>query len=358
LALDELFIKGLSLEAGATNTFGNDHFTDPSPAIGDPIDVTSVTVAPQAYLELMHSTDAGPATFNTILRYQYNYDHSIDSSPFAGAALMGSHGRNTNALFVEEEVGLFGERLRIIPSGRVEAATGRKTHASWRVGAVGSPIEWLDIKANVGTAFRYPTFTELYFPDQGYLRGNPILNDENSFNWDAGIILKPPHSSIEVAYFQNRIDNQIMFVPISATTIQPINTGRVKSQGIEATAMVEPFKWLRIDANYTWMDANFVSNGLGLPGRPRHKANARAELRAKWASLFGEMQYVGSYPLNTANTVKISSHTAANAGTTIAFAKSFFFTFEVKDLTNVQIYDARGFPLPRRSYWVSVGAKT
>ncbi len=357
-ALDRLFVDGLSLKSGVSNAYIRDHFTDPSPAIGDPIDVTSVGVSPEAYLELMHSADAGPASFTTVLRYQYRYDHSDDSSPYPTAPLAGEHGRSTNAAFLEEEVDLFGDKLRVIPSGRVETASDRTTRASWRAGAVGSPVEWIDIKANVGTAFRYPTFMELYFPDQGYLRGNPNLNDERSFNWDAGVIVRPPRSSIEISYYQNRIYNQIMFVPVSATTIQPINTGRVNSHGIEATVTAEPWKWMRLDANYTWLDAIFASNGLKLPGRPQHKANAHLELKTGWASIFGEVQYVGSYPLNTSNTVTISSHVAANAGTTIAFAKHFFFTFEVKDVNNVQIYDARGFPLPRRSYWVSVGAKT
>jgi len=271
---------------------------------------------------------------------------------------MGSHGRHTNAAFAEVDVGLFDRRLRIVPSGRVENASDRTTRANWRVAAIGRPAEFIDIKASVGTAFRYPNFSELYWPDQGYLRGNPDLSDERSFGWDAGVVLHPPRSTIEVAYFQNYVDNQIIYVPISAYTIQPINTSRVKTQGVEVSFATEPWEWLSLSGNYTWLDANFRSNGLRLPGRPRHKANARVEFRYKPVTLFGEVQYVGSYPLGTANTVYITGRTTANAGATLAFAKHFFATFEVKDATNVQIYDARGFPLPRRSYWFTMGART
>ncbi|MFH1830687.1 MAG: TonB-dependent receptor [Pseudomonadota bacterium] len=356
--LDKAFVDALSFEAGATHFFDHDHFTDPSPAIGDPIDVTYLALAPESYFQFIHDLSLKHLTLISTLRGQYRYDYSDDSSPFATAPLMGSHGRHTPAVFIEEELGLLKERLRIIPSARVESATGRRTRASWRVGIIGTPAKFIDIKANAGTAFRYPTFSELFFPDQGYLRGNPNLQDERSLSWDAGIVVRPPRSLIQVSYFRSYIDNQILFVPISATTIQPINTGKANAQGVEFSFSTDPLKWLHLDGNYTWLDASFSGNGLRLPGRPRHKANASAEIKIKPVTLFGSIQYVGSFPLNTANTVRITSHTAANIGATLTFAKHFFATFEVKDITDVQIYDARGFPLPRRSYWMSVGAKT
>jgi vitamin B12 transporter len=358
LTADDLFTRGLTLETGITNSFDHDHFTDPSPALGDPIDVTNVSFAPEAFLLTTHEARIDPVSLTTTARYQYRYDHTSDSSPLAGAALMGTHARHTNALFVEEALGFVDDRLRFIPSARVEAATGRQTHASWRVGAAGAPLSWLEIKANVGTAFRYPTFSELYFPDQGYLRGNPNLDDERSFSWDAGVVVRPPRSRIEISYYWSRIDNEILFVPISATTIEPVNTGPSHAHGIEVSAEAHPFTWLHLDANYTWLDATFDGNGLRLPGRPQHKGNVRAEVTAGFATLFGELQAIGGFPINTANTVRITGHVAGNAGATLAFAKHFFATLEVKDVSNVQIYDARGFPLPRRSYWVTVGART
>lgn len=358
LNVDKVFVDDLGFEFGFTNYYDHDHFTDPSPAIGDPIDVTYLALAPQGHIQFLHDLRLDPVSLVSILRYQYRYDYAKDSSPFPTTPLMGSNDRHTNALFIEEELGLLKDRLKIIPSARVENASDRRTRASWRVGILGRPAGFIDLKANVGTAFRYPTFNELYFPDQGYLRGNPDLQDERSFSWDAGIVARPPRSVIEIAYFWSDIDNQILWVPISPVTIQPVNTGGVRAQGVEVSFATDPLEWLHIDGNYTWLDTTFKSNGLRVPGRPRHKANARVELRLWALTLFGDIQYVSDYPLGTANTVYVTAHTAVDVGATLKFAKHFFATFEVKDVTDVQIYDARGFPLPRRSYWVSVGAKT
>jgi len=358
LNVDRAFVDDLGFEFGFTNYYDHDHFTDPSPAIGDPIDVTYLALGPQAHVQFLYDLRLKPVSLVSVLRYQYRYDYAKDSSPLATTPLMGSNDRHTNAAFIEEELGLLRDRLKLIPSARVENASDRRTRASWRVGIVGRPADFIDLKANVGTAFRYPSFNELYYPDQGYLRGNPDLQDERSFSWDVGLVARPPRTVIEIAYFRSDIDNQILWVPISSVTIQPVNTGGVRAQGVEVSFSTDPLKWLHIDGNYTWLDTTFKSNGLRVPGRPRHKANARAELRLRALTLFGDVQYVSGYPLNTANTVLVTAHTAADVGATLKFAKHFFATFEVKDVTDVQIYDARGFPLPRRSYWVTVGAKT
>jgi vitamin B12 transporter len=356
LNLDKFFIDDLTWQTGVTYFMNRDHFTDPSPAIGDPINVTTLSQTPEFHMQWMHMFMSEDVNLASTFRYQFRYDRSSDSSPLVGRPLMGTHERNSNSLFIEESLGLLDDRIIIIPQGRFETVSDRKSRASWKVGLIGKPIEWLTLKSNVGSAFRYPSFNELYYPDQGYLRGNPNLDDESSLGWDIGFIIKPKYASLEASYFRNSVDNMILWVPISATTIQPVNTFAVDIQGIELQGSLDPIKYLHIDANYTWLDAHYSGTNRRLPGRPKHKINARIEGRIKPVTVFSEIQYIGSYPINTANTVTLSGQTVVDAGTTLTFGKYFFATVEVKNVANVQIHDAVGFPLPRRSYWVAVGA--
>jgi len=357
LTLDEFFTPSLSWQLGNTFFMNNDHFTDPSPAVGNAIDVTYVAYSPEAHTQWMHAVSGKHLSIASTFRYQYRYDYSNNSSPYAGASLMGRHTRNTNAIFVEEVLGFFGDKLLFIPQGRIENASGRRTRISGKAGIIEKPFDWIDIKTNIQNSFRYPNFGELYYPDQGYLRGNPDLKDESAWGFDLGFILHPKFGSLEFSYFQNRISNQILFVPVSAFTIQPVNTFSVFTQGIEVSASLDPIKYFHIDANFTWLDAHYSGSNRRLPGRPEYKFNTHVEGKIKPVILFGTLQYIGSYPVNTANSVWISDHLALNLGTTLEFSKYIFATAEVKDVTNVQMYDARAFPLPRRSYWVSVGAK-
>ncbi len=356
LDLNKFFIEDLSWQTGITYSMNRDHFTDPTPAIGDPIDVTTLSQSPEFYTRWMHIFMSEDVNLASTLRYQFRYDRSSDSSPTVSRTMMGTHGRNSNSIFIEESLGLLNDRIIITPQGRFENASDRETRMSWKVGLIGKPLKWLTLKANGGSAFRYPSFNELYYPDQGYMRGNPNLDDETSIGFDIGFILKPKYASLEASYFKNYVDNMIVWVPISATTIQPVNTFSVDIQGIELQGSLDPIKYIHIDANYTWLDAHYSGSARRLPGRPRHKINARVEGRIKPVIIFSELQYLGSYPVNTANTVTLSGQTVVDAGTTLTFGKYFFVTAEVKNIANVQIHDAVGFPLPRRSYWVSVGA--
>jgi len=354
---DEFFSKNLSFETGATYFMDHDYFTDPSPAVGNPIDVTYLNQSPQWHARFMHSLSTAHASLASTARYNLRYDRSSDSSPRAGANLMGTKTRITNTLMIEETAGFFDDRLFVIPQASFEKATKRSFCASWRMGLVAKPESWIELKSNVGRSHRYPNFGELYFPDQGYLRGNPDLLDEKALNWDAGFIIKPKYVSLETSYFQNRIDNMIVFVPISATTIQPVNTFEAFIQGIEIQVAIDPFKYLGISGNYTWLDAHYAGSSRSLPGRPKHTANFHIEGRISPIVLFADIYITGGYPVNTANTVYISGNTSVDAGATLTFAKHFFATAEAKDLGNVQRYDRLSFPLPRRSYQVTLGAK-
>ncbi len=355
--LDEFFAEQLSFTTGASVNIMNDHFVDPYPVVTSAIDTTYKTYSPKFYAAWMYSQTLSPVQIAATLRYDFSFDYSDDSSAYPNAVLMGEHTRQTNSVFLEPVVSFLDERFVIVPQLRLEKATKRKFYPTWKMGVVGRPLKWIELRANAFTSFRYPNFSELYWPDQGYLRGNPALSDEQALGFDAGFVLKSKFASLEFAYFQNRIDNQILFVPISALTIQPVNTSRVFTQGVELSGSFDPVKYFHLTANYSWLDATFKSTGLRLPGRPENKANAYAEVRVDPVTIFGRVQYVGRFPANVANTVIIAAHTAVDAGMTCKISKYFYATFEAKDINDVQIYDARAFPLPRRSYWATLGAK-
>jgi len=349
-------VPSLSFELGAAYLFDRDAFTDATPAIGNAIDVTYTSHSPQAHLKLAHYFSGKRADLSSILRLQYRYDRSHDFTTSIGSS-MGLHSRGSVSSFLEETLGILDDRLVFVSQGRIEKANGRKFETGWRFGMEAKPMDWIKLKSNIQRSFRYPNFSELYYPDQGYIRGNPDLNDEKSIGWDAGFIAYCRFIKFEFDYFQNRIENQILFVPISATTIQPINTYDVFSHGIELSLNLHPIKFMHFDANYTLTSAHFSSSNAQLPGRPRHKFNIKGYATFWRLSPFANVQYVGSFPVNVSNTVWISGHTSVNAGLTAEISKHIYSTFEIKDITNVQMYDSRAFPLPRRSFWLTVGAK-
>ncbi len=216
----------------------------------------------------------------------------------------------------------------------------------------------MSLKSNLENSFRYPNFNELFFPDQGYIRGNPKLRPERALNFDVGIGLQHRLASAELSYFRNAIDDSILFVPISAYTLAPVNTGAVTAQGLEFSATVKPIKQLELSGNYTFLNAKFNGSDKQLPGRSRHLANGKIEWKKTQGSLFAKLQYIDHLPIDFPNTKTIRKRALVDIGGTIKLKEHYFLSAEVKNLGNVQTLDSVGFPLPRASVYLSFGYKS
>ena len=76
------------------------------------------------------------------------------------------------------------------------------------------------------TAFRAPTFNELYWPDTGFGGGNPALKPERSRNLEAGLRYASGGQQFDAVYFDNRIRDLIAGWP-------PVNINKARINGVE-----------------------------------------------------------------------------------------------------------------------------
>jgi len=334
------------------------HFTDPTPALGGPIDIITLNQAVGGKTKFLYEWSQNTHQHLFTLFYDYRYEYFGDQSPFPGAKVAGIHTRSTHSVFFQDEIALFDERLILNPSARWEHANDFGSDFALHFGIVGKPASWVTLKSNIGNSFRYPDFNELFFPDQGFIRGNPDLLPETSINFDVGAIFQHAWAVFELSYFRNAIDNSIIFVPISAFTIAPLNTGPVTSQGVEATISLRPVKFMTLTGNYTYLNARFNISNNQLPGRPRHLGNAQVQFDFKRFSIFGRLQYIDKLPIDFANTKFIRQRALVDVGATYHLKNQFFVTLEGKNVGNVQAFDSVGFPLPRAQIYASFGYKS
>ena len=101
----------------------------------------------------------------------------------------GFHRRYTSAVRVSDEVGLLSGLLQIVPSVRWERTDDFGHEWIPHLGVTLTPLPWLRVKANGERSYRAPNFDELFFPDKGFIRGNPNLRPEKAWKADAGIEL-------------------------------------------------------------------------------------------------------------------------------------------------------------------------
>ncbi|HSI25540.1 MAG TPA: TonB-dependent receptor [Methylotenera sp.] len=87
--------------------------------------------------------------------------------------------------------------------------------------------------ASYGSAFKAPSFNDLYFPDSfGFATSNPNLVPEESDNIDASLRYQEGNTTASVTVFENKIRNLIAL----DSNFVPFNANNVKIQGVTFAA--------------------------------------------------------------------------------------------------------------------------
>lgn len=334
------------------NRLDNLKFTNPTPTVGVPIDTLSKT-----YSFGINPQLTWYAPFNQIVTFATEAREDIlRNDDFDNPK------RFTYSVYASDEIGLFDEILIVNPVVRYDlwATSQEETTTdsgfSPKLGVIVSPIKYLSFKSNIGRSFRAPSFGELFFPEEGFIGGNPDLKPETSYDFDIGFVFSHPSLALEFTYFRNHIDDLIAFVFVSALRIEPRNIGDVNEQGVEASLVLRPFDFVELFAGYTFLDGEVEETGAQLPGRPRNKFDLRAVLNYNLLTLFWETHYVDSIPLSAfPNSKTTDPRTTHDIGAKAEW-KKLFVTFEIKNLTNnLDVRDALDFPLPGRTYFATAG---
>jgi outer membrane receptor protein involved in Fe transport len=195
-----------------------------------------------------------------------------------------SRDRVTAAARVADEIGFWDGRVLLVPALRAEQSEGFELEWIPAVGAVVSPFAWLRLRANAGRAWRTPNFDELYHPDQGFIRGNPELDPEDAWNFDAGFELLLAElgpltdARLVAGYFRREIDESIVWLQVSPTAVAPVNTGEATSQGAELSLTFQLTDFARVTLNHTELDSERDTTGKRLPGQPERESFARVQL--------------------------------------------------------------------------------
>ena len=281
--------------------------------------------------------------------------------------------RNASGILVQDDAAAFDDRLRLVPALRWDRTEGFGAEWLPRIGAIATPLPWLSIKGNLERSFRVPNFDELYFPDRGYIRGNPALQPEQAVNADVGAKFALPRigpvsdAFLEAAWFHNDIDDSIVFLLVSPSLVEPRNTGAATIDGFEISGGFGVFDWVSVSANYTHLDARIDSNSAPLPGRADDETNVRIEVGppSRAVRVVGEVQITSEIPVSDSGNTILPARTVFDAAISVDLvrlgwwptqlpARSLLLTLEGTNLSDRAVRDAQFFPQPGRSFALRV----
>lgn len=169
------------------------------------------------------------------------------------------------------------------------------------------------LKASYGTAFKAPTFNQLYFPDFGNLG----LLPEESENYELGLDGKFNHSRWEINVFQNDIDNLIAGFPVS-------NTDEARIRGIEAV-LATKLAGFDVATNVTYQKPeNLTGDNKGkiLRNRPEQILNIDVDRKFGRFSIGATVHAESERFTNADNSAKLGGFTTLDLRTEYAISKA------------------------------------
>ncbi|MDD3181115.1 MAG: TonB-dependent receptor [Opitutaceae bacterium] len=145
------------------------------------------------------------------------------------------------------------------------ATTGRAT-AAWLVAQ-----RRVKLRASYGTAFRSPSFLDLY-GQSAFYHGNPNLKPENARGWDAGIdyYFAQKQGVISATWFNTDYTNLIAS-STDFTTV--INIQRARTRGTEFAAQANLPEATTLRAAFTYLEALNLTTNTRLLRRPRQSGS-------------------------------------------------------------------------------------
>jgi len=226
---------------------------------------------------------------------------------------------------------------------------------------------FLRLTASHGTAFKAPTFNDLYWPLESSVfggityisTGNAGLQPEESRSSEIGIHYQPAKRlQFRLNAFKTEIRNLInwntvLSAPDTYTTM-PENISRAQISGLEAQFDGQ-IAGLALRTAYTWLDPRDRSTDLLLPRRAQNtfrleldRTIDRLRVGAGW--LLQDERYD-----DTQNTVRLAGYGVLNLRAQYQFTKTWWIRTRLDNAGDKRYETAATFNTPGRSLFVTLG---
>lgn len=208
----------------------------------------------------------------------------------------------------------------------------------------------LQLSAAWGSAFKAPTFNELYYP--GF--GNPDLDPETSWSGELGLSGLHPWGRWGLSLYQTDIEDLIAF---DATTFAPANLDSARIRGLELWSTAHLAGW-DLDANLTLLDPRNTSSGLNhdkqLARRPEQTLRLDADRRFGTLGLGATVTFSGRRYDDFANQTRLDGFALVDLRAEYALSSALRLQARLENVLDEDYETAAYYNQPGRSVFVTL----
>jgi vitamin B12 transporter len=263
-----------------------------------------------------------------------------------------SHSQNIYTVSQRDNHGLYAlatfdnTQFQWESSGRYDDNEAYGAHVTWQVGAGWRFASNVRITASAGTAFKAPTFNELYW--QG--NENPNLSSETALNYEMALEGNFNFGSWRLAAYQNTIDDMIVW---SSDDGHSENIEKARLKGIELSTEFFIGDFLNT-VSVDWLDPQNLSTGKQLHRRAKQSAKWNLGYEAeKWQANVSYL-YQGKRFDDVFNTIELAAYSLVDLSASIKLTEKLTLQGQVQNVLNEKYETAFGYQPPERSYYASL----
>lgn len=158
------------------------------------------------------------------------------------------------------------------------------------------------VYASVGSAFKAPSFNELYYP--GY--SNPKLDPERALTYELGIKQRSDWGRWSLSAYRSKVDSLIAF---DVATYLPKNVAEAQIKGVEGSVEWQRGPW-RFEQTLGWLSAEDRGQGKTreLPRRPSWSGRSSIAWSGTSVDVGASVQFAGRRYDDLANTRELGSY--------------------------------------------------
>jgi vitamin B12 transporter len=210
-------------------------------------------------------------------------------------------------------------------------------HVTWNAAYGYHFLDAFNIIASYSTAFKAPTFNQLYDP----WVGNKNLAPERANNYEVGINGKHDWGKWGVNFYQNDIKNLIIFDPSNFWRASQVSAARI--QGIDATLSTQLYGF-NLQGNLSLLSPeNRVENGSVLINRAQQIFRLDVDKKISDFNVGASLRSEGHRFSGSNNTNRVSGFTTLDLRAEYTLLKQLTLQAKVNNILNKQYQTVKGY---------------
>lgn len=274
----------------------------------------------------------------------FNYVKNMNDSTATA-----KHEYNVTSGYLENRLDLFDNKLNFNLSGRLDDYSNFGTQINPSLDFLYKLNDAIRFHGLISRSYRVPTFNDLYWPDEGWAKGNPNLNPEKGITGELGVETKiNKYLTSGLTYYRSNYKQLIQW---SGDAVwQPMNVSSAVINGVEFINKIYILDNLEMGINYTFLSAKDEKTHKYLVYQPEQKVDSSLKyndhngLTVELKGQFVGVRYADI--ISGDNAIKVKSFYVFGLSVSKKFKSGITCFGYIDNLLNRKYQVQNGYPMP------------